>query len=170
MLLRLDPLDGEIPRACHLMLVASWPRSRSEFVSAAVYLVIFCGAYLLTPKTWLFTTYIGIVGGYFLIKGRQLELQSRIRRARARDKHALESYQIEVTAHGIRTWCDHIDTRYAWSGITRVIETPEFFLFLHGPNGGPVIPKRILDAALTSDLRSNIRDWSPDHGASVQAV
>jgi hypothetical protein len=64
MLLRLDPVQGEMPRACSLMAKASMPRSRSEMVSAAVFLLIFCGAYFLTPTTLLFTTYIGIVGGY----------------------------------------------------------------------------------------------------------
>lgn len=170
MLLPLDPLDGETPRACRVMIKASMPRSYAGWVMIGVYLIIIAAAYLVTPKTWYITAYAGIFGAVFMTLALKWELQRRARRARASDAHVLEPWQIEVTAAGVRTWCDHINCRWTWSGITRVIETPEFFLFLRGPNGGPVIPKRILDAPLTAELRANVREWSPDHGASLQAV
>jgi hypothetical protein len=170
MLLRLDPLEGENVRASRAMTKASAPRSYANEVVLAVYAAIVAIAFLVTPKIWPATAGAGVFGAGLVIVAVAREAKWRARRARARDIHALEPWQIEVNAAGIRTWCDHIDLRHTWSGITRVIETPEFFLFLRGPNGGPVIPKRILDAALTSELRANVRDWSPDHGASLQTA
>jgi hypothetical protein len=170
MLLRLDPLEGENVRASRAMIKPSSPRSYANEVVLAAYATIIALALLLTPKIWPATAGAGIFGAGLVIVAVAREAKWRARRARPRDAHALEPWQIEVNAAGIRTWCDHVDVHYSWSGITRAIETPEFFLFLRGPNGGPVIPKRILDAALTSELRANVRDWSPDHGASLQTA
>jgi hypothetical protein len=46
-----------------------------------------------------------------------------------------------VTAEGIEAHCVTTNVTIRWSGVTRAIETPEFFLVFTGPNNAFDIPK-----------------------------
>jgi hypothetical protein len=149
------------------MASASLPPSWAGPITLAVYALIGVAAFLLARPTWLITFLMTGVGFLAVLLPLQAEARWRMRRAQASDPHATEPYEIEVGPAGIRAWCAHVDTRYTWDGITRVVETPEFYLFFRGPGGGPSIPKRLLDAASNEELRQGIREWSPDRGVSL---
>jgi YcxB-like protein len=52
-----------------------------------------------------------------------------------------------VTAEGIEAQCVTTNVTIRWSGVTRLIETPEFFLVFTGPNCAFGIPKRAVPDA-----------------------
>jgi hypothetical protein len=52
-----------------------------------------------------------------------------------------------VTADGIEAHCVTTNVKIQWSGITRVIETPEFFLIFTGPACAFALPKRAVPDA-----------------------
>jgi hypothetical protein len=122
-------------------------------------------AVLFNQEAWLLTivlTTLGVIGVVFAL---QAETRWRSRRALVRDPHVDEPYHIEIDSTGIRVWCDHIDTRYMWNGITKTVETPDYYLLLRGPSGGAAIPKRFLDEEMEEELRRRIRECSPDGGS-----
>ena len=164
---RVQPTPDETQRACAAIASASLPPSRAGLITLAAFALIGVAAFLLARATWHITVLLTLAGILALLSALQAETRWRISRARAGDPHASEPYDIEVGPEGIRTWCAHVDARYTWDGITRVVETPEFYLFLRGPGGGPSIPKRLLDAASNEELRKGIREWSPDRGVSL---
>jgi len=133
----------------------------------AIFALAGVAAFLFARSTWIVTFLLILACILTLFSVLQAEARWRIGRAQVGDPHADEPYEIEVWPEGIRTWCAHVDMRYTWEGITRVVETPEFYLFLRGPGGGPSIPKRLLDAASNNELRKGIREWSPDRGVSL---
>jgi hypothetical protein len=164
---RVQPTPDETQRACAAIASASLPPSRAGLITLLVCALVGVAAILLARPTWLITIALTLTGLLVALYALQAEVNWRLRRARADDVHADEPYEIEVGPEGIRTWCAHVDARYTWDGITRVVETPEFYLFLRGIGGGPSIPKRLLDAESNEELRKRIREWSPDRGASL---
>ena len=167
---RVQPLPDEIQRACAAIASAGQLQSRVGLILLAIYALIAAAAFLLARPTWPTTFMIAAVGIMAVHNAVQAESRRLGRRAQESDPHADETYEIEVGPEGIRVWCAHIDARYMWDGITRVVETPEFYLFLRGPWGGPSIPKRLLDAEGSEALRNRIREWSPDGGASLSGT
>lgn len=93
--------------------------------------------------------------------------RARARRRHANDPHARETFFIELGAEGLRTWCSHVEARYPWRDFTRVTETQEFYLFVLPSGSGSALPKRLLNDAQESELRSCIREWSADHGGAL---
>lgn len=152
------------------MASASLPPSRVGLVVYAVFALVGVAAFLLARSVWAAAITVMLAAGGVLAVTLAMQAEARwlSRRAQAADPHAGEPYEVEVGPEGIRAWCAHVDVRYAWDGITRVVETPEFYLFLRGPQGGPSIPKRVLDAAADEELRERIREWSPDRGESLK--
>jgi len=67
----------------------------------------------------------------------------------------------------VRVWCDHVDTSYTWSGITRVVESKEFLVFVRGSGGGPALPKRVLSPGQLAELRDLVRTHSLDRGTRL---
>lgn len=167
MRLRVQPTPGETPRACAAFASASLPPSRAGLFSLAVMALVCAAAFLLARRTWLVTFCLAATAILAVLLVIWAEARRQSRGALAADPHADEPYEIEIGPEGIRVWCAHVDTRYTWDGITRVVETPEFYLFLRGASGGTWVPKRLLDAAGSEELRRSVREWSPDRGASL---
>lgn len=144
-------------------------RNYSDAYLIALYLAIAAIAFVLTRATWLISVplvVMGVSGGVWLL---QREARRRTRATIARDPHALEPYRVAVDESGIRTVCDHIECRMAWSYFTSVRETTELYLFLRAI-GGYAIPKRVLDDATDTELRDLVRRWSPDQGSGLARV
>jgi hypothetical protein len=167
---RIQPMPDETQRVCAAISSASFPQSRAGLITLAVFALVGVAAFLLARPTWAVTVLLSAGGILVLLLALQAEARWRTNRAQACDPHASEPYEIEVEPEGIRSWCAHVDIRYTWDGITSVVETPEFYLFLRGPQGGPSIPKRLLDAASEKELRRVIREYSPDRGVSLTGV
>ena len=164
---RVQPTPDETQRACAATVSASLPPSRANLIMLANFALAGVAAFLFARSTWV-TTFLLILACILTLSSvLQAEARWRIGLAQAGDPHADEPYEIEVGPEGIRTWCAHVDMRYTWDGITQVIETPEFYLFLRGSGGGPSIPKRLLDAASNDELRKSISEWAPDRGVSL---
>jgi hypothetical protein len=169
MRLRSTPTRDETLRVCAAFASVSLPPSRAGILTLAVLAVVFVAALLLARPTWLVTFFLSLLSVQAMLYVLKVDSRRQWRLALAGDPHADEPYEIEAGPEGIRVWCAHVDTRYTWDGITRVIETPEFYLFLRGAGGGAWIPKRLLDAAGSEELRRLIRERSPDRGASLAA-
>ena len=163
----IDPTPGESDRACAALLKVSLPPSRRTYVVLALYGLVILAAFTLTPETTAATTGIGVAAVLATVRALEAEGRSRVRRLGAHDPHARERHFVEVNAEGVRTWCAHIDARYPWAEVTRVVESSEFYLFARVTGGGAAVPKRLLDADRESDLRERIREWAPDRGASL---
>jgi hypothetical protein len=165
--IKVQPMAEETQRACAAVASTSQLQSHVGLIMLAVYALIGAAAFLLARPTWQTTFMIAAIGILAMHLSLRAEARRLGRRAQEGDPHAGEPYEIEVGPEGVRVWCAHVDARYTWDGLTRVVETPEFYLFLRGPGGGPSIPKRLLDAAGNNELRKKIREWSPDRGASL---
>jgi hypothetical protein len=124
-------------------------------------------AVLVTPSTAAATVLLAVGALLATMAALQLEGQWRMRRALAADPHMDEPYTVEVGEAGLRTYCDHVDTSITWSGVTRVVETPEFLIFVRGASGGAAVPKRVLTPADDQVIRSMVRNWSPDRGRNL---
>ena len=166
--LQIQPTADETQRACEAISAASLPPSRAGVITAVVFAIISATAFLLAPSTWLVAVVLAFAGLIILFVALQAESRWRLRRAQTDDPHANEAYEIEVGPEGIRVWCAHVDYRFMWNGITSVVETPEFYLFLRGPQGGPHVPKRVLDIEGRAELQKIIREHSPDRGMSLK--
>jgi hypothetical protein len=161
---KIQPTPDETQRACAAIASTSFPPSRLGMVSNVIFAVVGLSGYLLIGSIWAIaiTILLTSAGVLAVTLAMQAEARWSSRRAQESDPHADEPYEIEVGPNGIRVWCAHVDSHYTWDGITRVSETPEFYLFLSGPSGGPFIPKRLLDAKSNEELRKGIREWSPE--------
>ena len=161
----INPLPGETQRACTAIAQVGLPRSRGTAIVLALYAGVILAAYFLTPTSRPMTVMIGIVAVLGTAMALQWDTRWRLRRLQADDPHSLETHFVEVGPEGLRTWCAHVDARYTWSDFSKVVDTAEFFLFVRASGSGAAIPKRLLDPARESDLRSRIREWAPDKGA-----
>jgi hypothetical protein len=162
--LRINPTAGEEQSGCQALAAATLPPSRAGWITAGIYFVVGLAAVLLTPSTAAATVLLAVGGLVAAMTALQIEGRWRMRSALAADPHVDEHYTVEVGEAGLRTYCDHVDTSITWSGITRVVETPEFFIFVRGASGGAVVPKRVVTPADDQVIRSMIRNWSPDQG------
>jgi YcxB-like protein len=167
--LRVQPIRDETSRACATFASASLPRSRFGLFTLAVLALICALAFLIARPTWIVTFCLAVVGIQAVLLVFQWEARRQSSHALAADPHADEPYEMEIGQEGLRVWCAHVDTRYEWDGITRVVETPEFYLFLRGSSGGTWVAKRMLDSARNDELRQVICERSPDRGASLSA-
>ena len=161
---RVQPTQEETQRACAAAASVRFPPSRLGLVAYSVLAVVGFAAYFLVGSFWAVavTVLLTSAGIFAVTLAMQAEAHWLIRRAQESDPHADEPYDIELGPEGIRTWCAHVDARYTWDGITNIVETPEFYLFIRGSSGGPFIPKRLLDAANDAELRERIREWAPE--------
>lgn len=159
---QIDPLKDESQRACSAIVNASLPRSRQTYFIITLYAVIVVTAFLLTPETAVTTTMIGVAAVLVTSGILQGEGQRRIRHLQSSDPHATETHFVELGPDGIRTWCAHVDSRYAWSDFGKLIENEEFYLFVRPSGTGCAVPKRLLDAGLDTELRSRVKGWAPD--------
>jgi YcxB-like protein len=170
MRLRVLPTPDETSRGGDAYASAGVPPSRVNLFTLVVLILVSAVAFLIARPTWLVTICLSVMSiqAVFLIF--RMEARRQTQHAFATDPHADEPYEIEIDPEGVRVWCAHVDTRYRWDGITRVVETPEFYLFLRGASGGTWVPKRLLDSSGDEELRKMIREWSPDRGASLTAA
>lgn len=167
---RIVPTEAETTRGCQAMIAATFPRSKAQLVVAAVYFLVGASAFTLVPSSPVLVTVIAVGGMMLMMFALQLEANSRTRRARRDDPHTEEAHDLEVSTEGIRAWCAHVDTRYTWDGITKVVESNEFYVFVRGSGGGPALPKRVLASDEESELRQLIAQCSPDRGAGLARV
>jgi hypothetical protein len=170
MRIQVEPEPNESERICSAILASSLPPSRAGWVIFPIALLIGVASGFFSEGAWLLTIALTTLGVVAVVYALQTETRWRSRRGLVRDPHVNEPYQIEIDAAGIRVWCDHIDTRYTWNGITKAVETADYYLLLRGPNGGPAIPKRLLDEETEKELRRRIGEWSPEGGLSLAQV
>lgn len=163
----IDPVPGEAARACSAIVRESLPRSRRTAIVIALYVAVIAAAWLLTPATRALTTVIGVGAVLATVWALQVEGRSRVRRLQASDPHATETHFIELSADGVHTWCAHVDSNYPWQDFTKVVPTTEFYLFVRGGGNGSAVPMRLLGEEREDELRERIRQWSPEHGASL---
>lgn len=165
MRLQVQPTLDETSRGSDAFLSASLQPSRVGVFTLVLLILVSAVAILIARKTWLVTICLSVMGieAAFLIS--RMEARRQVRHAFTADPHADEPYEIEIDREGVRVWCAHVDTRYKWDGITGVVETPEFYLFLRGASGGTWVPKRLLDVPGDEELRKMICEWSPDRGS-----
>jgi hypothetical protein len=164
---QIDPLPGETARGCTAIAQASLPTSQATAIMIATILGIYVASRLLTPTTQSMTSLIAIFAIAFMIGLSMVERSLRLRRLRRNDPHALETHFVELDQQGVRSWCSHVDARYAWQDYLKVIENKEFYLLVRSTGNGALIPKRILDKAQEEELRVRISEWSPDRGSGL---
>jgi len=165
---QIEPLPGETQRVCAAIARAAIPPRRAGLILIGLYAAIIAAAWFLTPATRATTVMIGVVSVLATVSALQAEGRSRLRRLYLGDPHSRETHYVELTPEGVRTWCAHVDARYAWSEFTKVVETPEFYLLVRPSGSGAAIPKRLLDDAGASELRQQIRVWAPTIGALLR--
>lgn len=161
MIYSIDPTPDEIARGCQALVQDSLPRSHATFVLFATYIAAFAAATVFIPSAATPAFVLAVATATVAILGIQAETRARLRRARSTDPHLLETYQVELSAEGIRTWCGHIETRYTWDSINALKETPDFVLFVRGVGGGVYLPKRLFGPDDITTLRSNVATWAP---------
>lgn len=158
----IDPQPGENHRACVAIVRAVLPTQAAGIALLGVYAAIVIAAILLTPKTIVFTTLIGLSAVWATAGVQQLDYQRRMRLAQKRDPHATERYFVEVSEAGVRMWCGHLDARYPWSDFARVVQTSEFLLFALPSGTGASVPLRVTDVATVATLFEQVRVWAPE--------
>ncbi|MEO7999417.1 MAG: YcxB family protein [Gemmatimonadaceae bacterium] len=157
-----DPQPNENQRACTAIARAVLPTSRSHFIIMAVVFAISIAAILLTPATTAYSATIGIVAVISMIALQDADVKRRLRRAQARDPHAAESFSVEVTDAGVRTWCSHIEVRHSWAAFMQVFVTSEFVLFASPSGSGVALPRRVVSPETLTTLLARIDVWAPD--------
>ena len=167
MRLRVLPTPDETSRGADAYASAAVPPSRVGLFTLVVLIVVSAVAFLIARPTWLVTICLSVMSIQVVFLIVRMEARRQTQHAFATDPHADEPYEIEIDHEGVRIWCAHVDTRYKWDGITSVIETPEFYLFVRGASGGTFVPKRLLDFPGDEELRKMICEWSPDRGESL---
>lgn len=168
MVIRIDPKPDESLRACQAMataVAADLPRSRAGWIIIAAYVLVSGAAYLVGVRDWPLVGALAFGGLFGALMALQWEARWRARRLVTLDPHNLEPHHVEVTDAGVRAWCEHVDMRLTWDGITRVAETSDFYVFVRGSGGGPTVPKRVLSDAEDAAIRDLICRWAPDGGA-----
>lgn len=164
---QIDPQPGESARACSAIARSMIRGGRADLLLLGLYGAVGLASYFLTPATRLATFLIGVFAVLGTYSGMRAVGRANLRRLQAADPHALESHFAELSAEGVRTWCSHVDVRYAWKDFARVTENSEFYM-LARPNGtGSAIPKRLLDDEADARLRACLREWSPDRGGNL---
>jgi hypothetical protein len=154
-----DPLPGESLRGCQAIVAQSLSPDRSGVFSFAIFIAVAFIAFLWIPSTAPQTVLLSIGGTVALIVALQAYARRRLRKLAMSDKHALESYFIALDDHGARTWCEHVDARYAWAEFSYVSENSEFFLLVRGGGAGIAIPKRVVPDE--EALRLQLGGWLP---------
>ena len=164
---QIDPQPGESARACTAIARSSISMTRGNLLVLGLCAAVGLASYFFTPATRLTTFLIGLGAVLATIYGLQAEGRSRLRRLQAADPHSVETHFVEISEAGLRTWCAHVDARYAWTDFTKVVENNEFYMFVRPNGGGAAIPKRLLDDPGEAHLRERINEWSPDRGANL---
>ena len=164
---QIDPTPGETQRACSALATVSLRRSRANLWIIALYAAIILAASFLTRATLGMSVAIAVGSVVATVVILQVEGRSRLSQLTANDPHALETHFIELSPEGIRCWCAHVDARYSWPDFFKVTENQEFVLFARRSGTGAAIPKRLLHGPQDLELRNHIREWAPDHGASL---
>ncbi len=157
--IQVDSEPDESVRGCVAIAQSVSHPGRGLLLFFALYGAVLLSAYSLTPRTPVQTVFIAfgaIFSTYYIVR---LEGLSRLRRLTRRDPHANETTFIELTAHGVHTWCEHIDARYPWTDFARVSENAEFFLFARSSGSGTVTPKRVVTGPLELELRQCVAEW-----------
>jgi hypothetical protein len=169
MLVRIESDPAEAIRSCQAAAAAAWPRSYAFWVLFAIYCVLGYLVGRLVPEGGV-TALLLVVGGLAVAMfAVHAEGRWRMLRGLQADPHIAEPHHAEITPDGLHLWCAHVDSRFTWDGLTAVRETAEFYVFVRGTSGGPVVPKRVLTAADEAELRALVREWSPDRGAGLGA-
>ena len=158
---RIDPQPGETWRACIAIAQATLPPSRRSAIMIGLYVVIIVLAFVIAPSTRPQTIVIGVGAVLATEILLRREAVGRVRRTQTQDPHALETHYIELSATGVRTWCEHVDARYPWAEYRSVTKNPEFFLLLRAGGNGTAIPKRLLDDERSLELETRLAEWIP---------
>src|ERR1041385_6754867 len=164
---QIESTPEETRRSCAAIVQAALPPSRANYVVVLLYVAVGVVAYLLTPATRVATFLIGVAAVAATTLALQVEGRARVRRLQVNDPHASEPHFIEVSAEGVHSWCSHVDARYPWRDFAKVTENPEFFVLARASGVGSAVPKRLLAEKEEAELRAQLREWSPDHGAGL---
>ena len=97
----------------------------------------------------------------------KLERYFRWTRAIEADPHSAEIQEVEVSDGGLTFSCEHARSELTWSGVRRVQETSDHYLFVCGALGACTVPKRAMSNADDDELRNLIRMHSPDRGVHL---
>jgi hypothetical protein len=155
---RVEPTNEERVRSIRAITAASLPRRHADGALVLICVLLEVAAFFITPATWALTGWLAVMGVLATVLLLQGVGRARLRHMQANDPHALEPYQIEISAQGVHTWCSHVDARYGWDDITRTLETSEFFIFIRSPGCGYTLPRRLLTDGSETELRAIIRD------------
>ena len=68
---------------------------------------------------------------------------------------------IVLEAEGLGMQCVAVQSRFAWAGLARVVETPEFLLFYVTPRAAVYLPKRAIPGGELAAVRRLIQSLVP---------
>ena len=167
MIIRFIPDAKETIRACGALAVDLQRPARAQMIFIGVFGTIFVAARLLTPAQWPIVVLLSIGSTVLAFAGIQTEYRHRTVKLLSDNPHLAETHEIEITAERLRTECSHSRTEYSWTGVRRVTENQEFYLFSTGPAAGVAVPKRALSDDDDRALREIVCAASPDRGANL---
>jgi len=167
MIVRFIPDANETIRACTALAADLRRPARAQMILIAVFGTIVLVARLLTPAQWPLVVLLSTGSTMLAFAGIQAEYRHRTVKVLSDNRHLAEPHEIEITAERLRSECSHCRTEYSWTGIERVTENQEFYLFSTGPAAGVAVPKRVLSDDEDRTLREIVRAASPDQGANL---
>jgi len=167
MIVRFTPDASETLRACTALADGLRRPARAQLILIAVFAVVFLAARVLAPAQWPIIVLLSTGSTMLAFVGIQSEYRLRTTRTLAEDPHLAETHEIEITTERLRSECSHVRTDYSWTGIQRVTENQEFYLFSTGPAAGVAVAKRLLTDDDDQDLRAIVRAAAPDRGANL---
>ena len=141
--------------------------NRIEWAVGAAFFVSFLVAMRIWPERWLQLAILLTVHTLLVLTALFFEGRIRIKRQIVADPAITKELALEVNAAGVRAEQADLRAEAGWSGIVRVHESPEFYLFFTGPFAAQWLPKRVIGAS-EGDLRALIRSHAADRGANLR--
>lgn len=167
MIVRFEPEASETIRACTALAAEVNRPARPQLILLIVFLGVFLVARWLTPGQWPIIVLFCTIATGLAFAAIQAEHRHRTTKLLAANPHLRETHEIEITTECIRSRCSHVLAEYSWTGIQKVTENQEFYLFATGPAAGVAIPKRLLADEDDENVRAIVRVAAPDRGANL---
>ena len=141
--------------------------NRIDWAVGAAFFVALLFASLIWPEQWMGLAVLLTGHTLLVLAALFFEGRIRIRRQIVADPSIAKELEIDIDEAGVRVRQADLRSEAGWSGIVRVHESPEFYLFFTGPFAAQWLPKRVLGAS-EGDLRALIRSHAPDRGANLR--
>jgi len=167
MIVRFTPDAQETIRACAALTERHTRPERTQLILLVSFGLTFLLAFLIVPAQWPFVVLLSFFSTVLAFSAIRFDHQRRTAGMLAENPHFNESHEIEVTRDRLLSRCSHVAAEYAWSGIERVTENAEFYIFSNGPAAGLTVPKRALSDVEDRALREIVREAAPDRGANL---